>query len=130
MRKANEAHCSCRAAPLSSSVVARLQDGDEDSADKDLHRCGFRYRLASTFWQPCSAEAPCCSEEAGEQVREEDEGPRLACAFDDALPPHLLAALQRALSPDSAFWTEHGYPAPVFFSYNVPLLPAIRGSHG
>jgi len=40
---------------------------------------------------------------------------------DDVLPLPLLSHLQDIFKADSAFWSDHGYPTPGFFSYNVPM---------
>lgn len=40
-----------------------------------------------------------------------------AVALDNAVPIHLLEAAKHAFAPEGAFWREHGYPTPEFFSY-------------
>lgn len=48
-----------------------------------------------------------------------------AFAFDDVLPPEMLAHLQGALGPGAPFWREHAYDSPGtgFFSYQHALPP-------
>ena len=43
---------------------------------------------------------------------------KLATAFDGVLDKPLLAELRHAFRPDSAFFEQHEYPTPAFFSYN------------
>lgn len=45
---------------------------------------------------------------------------------DNALPSSLVAAAAAALAPDAAFWSEHGYPTPNFFSYRFPFAVAPK----
>lgn len=89
-----------------------LQCGRHHEADKFLLQLGFIYKLSPKVFQINNATAPSSGADS------------IVAAFDDALPPSLLKPLRHAFGPESAFWPEHGYPTPCFFSYNEPLNSA------
>lgn len=86
------------------------QLGRHEDSDQWLQQLGFAWKL-----NPVVLDSSCL---LGNRSQGESN---LVVAFDNALPLQLLAALQEAFKPDAAFWTEHGYPTPSFFSYNQPI---------
>ena len=94
-----------------------IQEGNCAAVELFLRRGGYRQRLSDAVIRyPLAAPRP---------------GPplpaHLASVIDGALPPAVLAGLQRAFAPESAFWSEHGYRpgarSSPFFSY-VHDLPS------
>jgi hypothetical protein len=90
------------------------QLGNGSLADEFLSRLGIGYRLSCDIFAPKLSSKNAIS------------ACPFATAFDNILPPELLASISEAFSPTSIFWTAHSYPTPQFFSYNVPLngIPA------
>lgn len=85
------------------------QLGNGSLADECLSRLGIKYRLSCEIFAPKMSSRNAVS------------NCEFAMAFDDILPPELLKPISKAFSPASVFWTDHNYPTPQFFSYNVTL---------
>ncbi|KAG1668376.1 hypothetical protein FOA52_004885 [Chlamydomonas sp. UWO 241] len=119
--------------------------GRHADADRWLRQLGFAFRLADAAFSPvgpaAAAAAPASGAALGSQKKKKKgpggsggAGPRVHArsvpaaapglplrVVDGLLDAPLLFALQAALGPCSSFWPEHGYPTPVFFSYNMAI---------
>jgi hypothetical protein len=81
------------------------QLSDTNSADAYLRLLGFQYRLSPNVWK----------------VNPRLEKSSLFGCYDNVLSPGLLMRAKNAFNEQSSFWSEHNYPTPNFFSYNVAL---------
>ena len=110
-------------AVIATGVVAQYelalllcQLGRARQADAHLRALGYSWRLGPAIMRPRAekiTEAP--RKSPGVHV----DAPHV---YDGALPHGLVAGLRSALLAEtSAFWTEHNYPAPNFFSYRYEL---------
>ncbi|CAK9069273.1 unnamed protein product [Durusdinium trenchii] len=91
-------------------ALLHAQLGQHEESNRWLQELGFAWKLS-----PAILDGTCLlgSHTPGEE--------NLVVAFDDALPLELLSSLQDAFKPEAAFWSEHCYPTPGFFSYNQSL---------
>ena len=106
-------------------LLSQLQKDKE--ADKYLSKLGFRYKLSSQVFGP-TRRSDADSHPDSRKDRRSDEnrpGYGFARAVDGAIPQSLLRQLQHNFAPTAAFWNDHGYPTPGFFSYNC-----LRGQGG
>lgn len=87
------------------------QLGYHEQANVKLRLGGFNYKLSPLILCPDFSEYG-------------KANPPNSCvrAFDNCLPSGLLADIRQAFCPSSAFWTEHNYPCPEFFSYNIKIV--------
>ena len=86
------------------------RQGRGSEADTLLRALGMRHRLSVSIFAPPSTATPSPAGLCGAPI-----------VLDGVLPPAVIAGLQRALRPGAAFWEEHGYPTPCFFSYRHDL---------
>lgn len=86
------------------------RQGRGSEADRLLRALGMRHRLSVSIFAPPSTATPSPAGLCGAPI-----------VLDGVLPPAVIAGLQRALRPGAAFWEEHGYPTPCFFSYRHDL---------
>jgi hypothetical protein len=104
-------------------VVRHLQKQQHAAADSLLAPLGFRYRLSPQIWSSyggaAAAAAPAGASSAATKQPVMDGN--YVKAFDNVLAPTLLAATQHAFGPAAAFWSDHDYPTPGFFSYYCDL---------
>ena len=116
-------------APEAQRLLARLlcqSPGRKKEAFALLSTMGYTHTLAHEltcfdFLRGESA-VPMLGEPTPPTDNEKRSGAHVS-AFDQVLPPEMLAHLQAALSPNAPFWREHRYGSPStgFFSYQIPL---------
>ena len=92
-------------------ALFQLQLGRHEAADMNLAALNFKYRLCNAIFRPPPPTSSSGSRRTSPHVQ----------TLDHALPRELLHALQRAFAGESQFFTQHGYPTPGFFSYNVDV---------
>jgi len=97
--------------------MVKLRHGDGEAADRLLSRIGATHRLRAPCFMPPLYQSAFKHGPGKAASRHRNQ----VAAFDDALPEAVLAALEKALEPNAAFWSYHGYPTDKFFSYNVGL---------
>ncbi|CAE7457047.1 P4H11 [Symbiodinium natans] len=95
------------------------QLGRHEEADHWLRQLGLTWKLNPSVLDGSCLTGPTCRGDAN-----------FVAAFDDALPRELLQLLQDAFQAGSAFWKEHKYPTPNFFSYNEKLQPGGAAAEG
>ena len=89
------------------------REGRHGEANAQLHALQMKHKLSPAILSPSPGPK-------GKRARAEPEA-GAPLVFDGVLPDTLLAELQLSLRPGAAFWCEHGYPTPCFFSYRHEL---------
>ena len=90
--------------------------GRHADADAVLRALNLHHKLAPGVFVP----TPSPALESREAV------PHRPVVIDHALPGAMVDGLRLGLGRDAAFWQEHCYPTPGFFSYRYPLEQPAR----